>query len=56
MSEAHEGANDTPREGESRKPEPWSGEFEDNVTRNLEQGVTDEVDGQCGEVLVPGLF
>jgi len=55
LSEAHEGANDAPDEGESWKPEPRSGEFEDDVRRDFEQDVTDEVDGQCGEVLVPGL-
>jgi hypothetical protein len=55
LSEAHEGANDPPREGESRKPEPRSGEFEDDIGRDFEQDVADEVDGQCGEVLVSGL-
>jgi len=55
LSKAHEGANYPPREGDSRKPEPRSSEFEDDVGRDLEQDVTDEVDGQCGEVLVPGL-
>ena len=45
LSETHEGANDTPDEGESRKPEPRSGEFEDDVGRDFEQYVTNEVDG-----------
>ena len=31
LSEAHKGANGTPDEGESRKPEPRSGEPEDNI-------------------------
>ena len=30
------------------------GGFEDDVTRDLEQDVTNEVHGQCGEVLVSG--
>jgi len=56
LGDAHECANDTPREGESWKPKLWGGEFEDDVARDLEQDVTDKVDGQSGEVLVPGLF
>ena len=56
LSEAHQGANDAPREGESWEPEPWSREFEDNVTWDLEQGVTNKVNGQCGKELVSGLF
>jgi len=55
LSETHEGANDAPHESNSRKPEPWSREFEDDVTRDIEQGIADKVDGQCGEVLIPGL-
>jgi len=53
--EAHEGANDTPREGDSREPESRSGESEDDIRWDFERDVTDEVDGQCGEVLVSGL-
>ena len=56
LSETHEGANDPPREGDSRKPKPWSREFEDKIAWDLEQDATDEVDGQCGEVLVSGYF
>ena len=55
LSETHEGTNDAPREGDSRKPEPWSSESEDDVARDIEQGVTDKEDGQRSEVLVPGL-
>lgn len=56
LGDTHEGANDTPYEGESWKPESRGGDFEDDVTRDLEQDVTNEVDGQRGEVLVPTLF
>ena len=56
LGDAHQGANDAPCEGESGKPKSGSGEFEDDVTRDLEQDVTDEVDGQRGEVLIPSLF
>ena len=55
LSEAHEGANDRPDEGDSRKPESWRCESEDDVTWDFEQDVTDKVDGQCCEVLIPGL-
>ena len=55
LSEAHEGANDPPCEGDSRKPESWSGEFETDISRDFEQDITDEVDGQCGEELVSSL-
>ena len=55
LSEAHECANDAPHEGESREPESRSGESEDDVTRDFEQGVANEVDGQCSKVLVPSL-
>ena len=54
MSETHEGANDTPCEGESWKPEPWGREFERNITWDLKQDATDVVDRQCREVLVSG--
>ena len=54
LREAHEGTNDAPHEGESRKPEPWRCAFEDDVTWDLKQDTSDEVDGQCGEVLVSG--
>ena len=54
--DAHEGTNDTPREGEGRKPKSWSRESEGDIERDLEQDITDKVDGQCGEELVPGLF
>ena len=43
MGDAHEGANDTPREGEGWKPKPWGCEFEDDITRDLEQDVADKV-------------
>jgi len=33
LSEIRQGANGTPHKGESRKPEPRSGEFEDDVCR-----------------------
>ena len=56
LGDAHEGANDTPCEGEGREPKSWSCEFEDDIERDLEQDITDEVDGQRGEVLVSGLF
>ena len=45
LSEAHKSANDTPREGESRKPELRSGEFEDDVTWDFKKDITDEADG-----------
>jgi len=56
LGDAHERTNDTPCEGESREPKPRGGEFEGDVARDLEQDVTDKVDGQRGEVLVPSLF
>ena len=55
LSEAHEGAHDTPCEGKSRKPESRSGEFEDEIRWDFKQEEADEEDGQCGEVLIPGL-
>ena len=55
LGEAHEGANDTPGKGDSRKPESWRCELEDDVAWDLDQDVTNEVDGQCGEELVSGL-
>jgi len=55
LGEAHEGTNDTPREGDGREPEPRSGESEDDIRWDFERNVTNEVDGQCGEVLVSGL-
>jgi len=36
LSETCEGANGTPRESESRKPESWSGAFEHEIRRDLE--------------------
>ena len=54
LGDAHKGTNDTPCEGESRKPKSGAREFEDDVSGDLEQDVTDEVDGQRGEVLVSG--
>ena len=36
LSEAREGTNYPPREGDSRKPEPRSGEFEGNTRRDVE--------------------
>jgi len=45
LGKAHEGTNDTPCKGEGRKPKPWRRESEDDVRRDLEQDVTDEVDG-----------
>ena len=54
-SEAHEGAGDTPYKSDGRKPHPRGREFEDEITRDIEQGVTDKVDAQCGQVLVSGL-
>jgi len=56
LGDAHEGANDAPCEGEGGKPKPRCGEFEDDVSWDLGQDVTDKIDGQRGEVLVPGLF
>jgi len=56
LGDTHEHANDTPCEGESREPKLRCGEFEDDVARDLEQDVTDKVDRQCSQVLVPGLF
>lgn len=56
LGDSHERANNTPCEGESRKPNLRGGEFEGDITRDLKQDVTDKVNGQCGEVLVPGLF
>jgi len=56
LGDTHEGANDTPCEGESREPKLWGREFEDDVTWDLEQDVTDKVHGQRGKVLVSGLF
>ena len=56
VGDAHEGANDTPCKGEGRKPKSWGCKFEDDIERDLEQDITDEVDGQRGEVLVSGLF
>lgn len=55
LSEPREGADDTPQEGESRKPESRRREFEDDVTWDLEHDVTDEEDSQRGEVLTSGL-
>ena len=55
LSETHEGTDDPPREGDSWKPKPWRCEFEDDISRDFEQDITDEVDGQCGEELVSGL-
>jgi len=55
LGEAHEGANDAPGEGHGRKPESRGCEFEDDVTWDFDQDITNEVDGQCGEVLVSGL-
>ena len=56
LGDAHEGANDAPYEREGRKPESWIRAFEDDVGRDLQQDVADEVHGQCREVLVPGLI
>lgn len=56
LREAHEGANDPPYEGESGKPESRRRALENDVTRDLEQGVAGEPDAQCCEVLVSGLF
>ena len=53
-SDAHEGTNDAPYEGEGRKPKLWSCELEDDVEWDLGQDVADKVDGQRGEVLVSG--
>ena len=55
LGEAHKGTNDTPREGHGRKPKSRRCDFEDDVTWDLDQDVTNKVDGQCGEVLVSGL-
>jgi len=55
LGDAHERANDTPCEGESREPKLRCGEFEGDVARDLEQDVTDKVDGERSEVLAPGL-
>ena len=55
LGEAHESTNDTPCEGHGREPESRRCEFEGDVTWDLDQDVADEVDGQCGEVLVSGL-
>ena len=54
-SEAHEGTGDTPYKSDGRKPHPRGCEFEDEITRGIEQGVTDKVDAQRGQVLVSGL-
>lgn len=35
LGDAREGVNDTPREGESRKPKSWARESEDDVGRDL---------------------
>ena len=45
LGEAHEGTNDTPHEGDSRKPEPRRCELENDVARDLKQDIADEVDG-----------
>ena len=54
LSESHEGANDTPCEGDGRKPESRRCDFEDEIAWDFEQNATDEEDGQCGEELVSG--
>lgn len=56
LSKTHEGANNPPYDGDSGKPESGRRPFEDDVAGDLEQGVADEPDGQCREVLVSGLF
>jgi len=56
LGDTHQGTDDTPYEGESWKPESWGGDFEDDVTRDLEQDVANEVDGQRGEVLISTFF
>ena len=56
LGDAHQGTDDTPCKGEGWEPESGGGEFEDDVTRDLEQDVADEVYGQSVEVLIPGLL
>ena len=56
VGETHEGANGAPYESQSRKPEPWGRESENDVGWDLEKDVTDKVDGQRSKVLVSGLF
>ena len=56
LGDAHQSTDDTPCKGEGWEPQSGGGEFEDDVTWDLEQDVADEVDGQRVEVLVPGLF
>ena len=54
LSESHEGTNNTPCEGDGRKPEPRRCELEHEVTRDFEQDAADEEGGQCSEELVSG--
>lgn len=55
LGDAREDTNKAPGECESGQPESWGCELEANVTGYLEQDVANEVDGQCGEKLVPVL-
>lgn len=55
LGETHEGANDSPYEGEGGKPEPRRRALENDITWDFEQDITDEPDTQRREILVPGL-
>ena len=56
LSESHEGTNDTPCEGDCRKPESRRCELEHEIARDFEQDAANEEDGQRGEELVSGWF
>ena len=56
LGKTREGTDDTPHERKSWKPEPRRRELEGDITWNIERDITDEVDGQCCEELVPGLL
>ena len=51
LSETHEGADDT--ESGGQEPHSWGGEFEDDITWDIEQVVANRIDGQ---VLVSSLI
>ena len=56
MSEAHEGADDTPHKSDRREPHPRGCKLKDKITRDIKQDVADKIDGQRGQVLVSGLI
>jgi len=50
LAKSHEGGDDSPADHDAGDPEAGSGALEDEISRNLEEKVTEEEDARpCGE-------